>query len=105
LSDLPPGVTVSALEGGGWRYDWNVVPEDFREITRAEWEEEGIEESSVSCFRCSDVVGLFIGRSYLNPDVERYGWVTCYELPDDKIVCDDCKTVLLDQVPDEEDDR
>ena len=96
-SNLPPGITESMIPGcGGVRFTYNVTPEDFVEITMDDWLEWDVEPGSSECFLCSEVVGFYIGRSARNPDVDTEAWATCWEVDEDRLVCDDCRERMLD---------
>ncbi len=93
-SNLPPGVTESMIPGGV-RVTYNVCPEDFEEVTLEQWTEWDVEPSSSECFLCNEVVGMYLGRSARNPDVDAEAWAACWEV-DERLVCDDCRQRILD---------
>ena len=98
LSNLPPGVTDSMIPGNGPIFiPGAFAADEFEELTEREFEELETEPSTVSCDRCSDVVGPYWGRNRRNPDVDALYFAVCWMTPDERIVCDDCREAMTEE--------
>lgn len=94
MSNLPPGVSESMIPGNEPDPNmYEVVPEDFVEVTVEEWTEWNVGEGEAECDACKAMVGAFLYCSD-SWEPETLEWAICWTIGD-KVVCDDCRDFFL----------
>jgi hypothetical protein len=72
------------------------VPEDFVEVTEQMFYEEWqAEPDRVKCAKCDERVGGWWTCDDYNPDVDRLVFAEAWLLPDESVVCEECKDKML----------